>query len=61
MHTTPVGVPVYHQDVFFNPKKLVPEKAPWVYIDQGDRKYASHEHVDFAHKDPHRPNEFITA
>ena len=61
MHTTPVGVPVYHQDVFFNPKKLVPEKAPWVYIDHGDRKYASHEYVDFAHKDPHRPNEFITA
>jgi ectoine hydroxylase-related dioxygenase (phytanoyl-CoA dioxygenase family) len=59
MHTTPVGVPVYHQDVFFNPKKIVPETAPWVYMDQGNRKYAAHEWVDFAHKDPHRPNEFI--
>ncbi len=31
MHTTPVGVPVYHQDKFFNPKAPAPMDAPWEY------------------------------
>jgi len=59
MHTTPIGVPVYHQDVFFNPRKIYPETAPWVYMDEGDRKYAAHQWVDFAHKDRHLPTEFV--
>lgn len=40
VHTTPVGVPVYHQDVFFNPTKRVPKKPVWGYDEKNGRKIA---------------------
>jgi phytanoyl-CoA hydroxylase len=51
MHNTPVGVPVYHQDVFFNPNKAYPEIAPWGYFDFEGRMIADHRHgISFAHQ-----------
>lgn len=58
IHVTPVGVPVYHQDVFFNPSKAVPTKAAWDYKGYGGRKYAVHPHIEFAHQDPTPPSAF---
>ena len=40
MHTTPVGVPVYHEHLFFNPNKEVSEKAPWIYRELNGRMIA---------------------
>lgn len=50
MHVTPRGVPVYHQDVFFDPGREVPEVAPWGYAKRGQRAYAAFGEVDFAHE-----------
>lgn len=50
MHVTPVGVPVYHIDVFFNPSKKVPTKAGWKYEDFQKRKIAKFDQVDFGHE-----------
>ena len=50
MHVTPVGVPVYHIDVFFNPSKKVPTKASWKYEDFQSRKIAKFDQVDFGHE-----------
>jgi phytanoyl-CoA hydroxylase len=41
VHTTPVNVPVYHQDVFFNPQRKVFKKAQWGYQKIGNRHIAS--------------------
>jgi hypothetical protein len=40
MHNTPIGVPVYHQNVFFQPTKPFPETAVWQYRDSEGRKIA---------------------
>jgi phytanoyl-CoA hydroxylase len=50
MHVTPFGTPVYHQDVFFNPAKDVPDTAPWRYYEYGGRKIAKLGVVDFGHE-----------
>ena len=50
MHTTPIGVPVYHQDVFFNPSKPVDDQAPWEYVSLGERRYADFHGISFEHK-----------
>ncbi|MGD0569767.1 MAG: phytanoyl-CoA dioxygenase family protein [Candidatus Sulfotelmatobacter sp.] len=50
MHTTPVGVPVYHLDVFFHPSKAVSCEAPWSYISQDGRQYADTRDVSFGHQ-----------
>jgi phytanoyl-CoA hydroxylase len=47
MHTTPIGVPVYHQDVFFNPSKPVSNVAPWGYLTRGGRRYADFGEIVF--------------
>jgi ectoine hydroxylase-related dioxygenase (phytanoyl-CoA dioxygenase family) len=44
MHTTPVGVPVYHQNVFFNPKQHFSEKAAWNYVEVDGRLVADFRH-----------------
>ena len=49
MHTTPRGVPVYHQDAFFNPARPFPTTAPWTYKPFQGRLYASHGAVSFGH------------
>jgi ectoine hydroxylase-related dioxygenase (phytanoyl-CoA dioxygenase family) len=59
LHVTPVGTPVYHQDVFFNPKKVVSDKCKWDYVKYKDRSYAHHFFVDFGHTDPHPPSSFV--
>jgi len=58
MHTTPVGVPVYHHNVFFHPSKPVSDEAPWSYVAQGDRRYANFPVVSFGHQRPHSLDEF---
>lgn len=58
MHVAPLGTPVYHQDVFFNPGKPMPEKSAWKYLDCKDRKYAKHASVEFGHADPQPPSAF---
>lgn len=50
MHVTPVGCPVYHQDIFFNPEKPASTVAPWSYNDYRGRKYAALPLVDFGHQ-----------
>jgi phytanoyl-CoA hydroxylase len=40
VHTTPVGVPVYYQDAFFNPKNSFSDKAPWNYLERDGRRIA---------------------
>jgi phytanoyl-CoA hydroxylase len=51
MHTTPVGVPVYHQDAFFAPSRPFPDKAPWSYRDAEGRRIADFRHgVGFGHE-----------
>jgi ectoine hydroxylase-related dioxygenase (phytanoyl-CoA dioxygenase family) len=50
MHVTPFGVPVYHQDVFFDPDKDVPDTASWEYSEHGGRKIPKSNVVDFAHE-----------
>jgi phytanoyl-CoA hydroxylase len=47
MHTTPIGVPVYHQDVFFHPSKPVSDVAPWNYLSRGGRRYADFSEIWF--------------
>lgn len=44
MHTTPVGVPVYHQDVYFNPIKEFSTEARWGYEEFEGRKIAEMRH-----------------
>ncbi|WP_312321021.1 phytanoyl-CoA dioxygenase family protein [Stenotrophomonas sp.] len=48
MHVTPKGMPVGHQDVFFEPGKSR-ASAPWRYYQRGDRHIARFKHVDFGH------------
>jgi phytanoyl-CoA hydroxylase len=51
MHVTPVGVPVYHQNVFFNPSRDFSEQAPWTYHSYEDRQVADQRHgVSFGHE-----------
>src|SRR3954451_16412264 len=50
MHVTPVGMPVYQQDVFFNPDKDVADVAQWRYLDDHGRKVAVFTAVDFGHE-----------
>lgn len=47
MHTTPVGVPVYGADVFFQPRAQRPTAPAWSYEEMDGRKIAAHGHVSF--------------
>ena len=58
MHVTPVGMPVYHQDVFFNPDKKVATRAPWKYGQYKNRQFAQHGQIEFGHQDPRPPSAF---
>ena len=51
MHVTPKGTPVYHQDVFFNPGKRVPDRASWSYGKFGGRRYVAGTNIDIGHKE----------
>lgn len=50
MHTTPIGVPVYHQDVFFNPNGNMPMDASWEYRKVNGKYMVDQGAVDFAHQ-----------
>lgn len=50
MHVTPVGTPVYHMDVFYNPDSDVPSSPRWNYQTIGTRKMAAFNEVDFGHQ-----------
>ncbi|HUB88328.1 MAG TPA: phytanoyl-CoA dioxygenase family protein [Dyella sp.] len=50
MHITPMGVPVYQLDVFFQPSKPVPDRASWRYYRHRDRKIAKFDQIDFGHQ-----------
>lgn len=49
MHTTPVGVPVYHHDKFFNPGAPAAADSHWEYEIRDQRHFVAHSQVDFAH------------
>lgn len=42
MHNTPMGMPVYHQQAFFNPNKAFPATPHWSYRDVEGRQIADH-------------------
>lgn len=50
MHVTPVAVPVYHIDVFYDPDRKVSTRASWSYETYRGRKVAKHDQVDFGHE-----------
>jgi ectoine hydroxylase-related dioxygenase (phytanoyl-CoA dioxygenase family) len=63
MHVTPRGMPVYQQDVFFDPDKDVPSVADFGYFTDGGRAIAKVGNIDFNHEFTvstsrlHRPGE----
>ncbi len=59
MHVTPMNTPVYHQDVFFNPDKIVPSLAAWNYAAGVSRRYVDHNEVNIAHAHPLPPDAFV--
>lgn len=59
MHVTPVGTPVYQQDVFFNPRKNVSDRAKWAYGKFGDRKYVDGHVIDIGHRESRDLKEFV--
>jgi len=62
MHTTPVGVPVYHQNVFFNPSRQFSEKAAWGYREFEGRMIADFRHgVSFGHQRTYPLEQFLPA
>jgi phytanoyl-CoA hydroxylase len=62
MHTTPVGVPVYHQRAFFNPNAPFDTKAPWTYREVEGRQIADFRHgVSFGHERNYTLEEFRLA
>jgi phytanoyl-CoA hydroxylase len=60
MHVTPVGTPVYQQDVFFNPRKRVRERANWRYGKFGGRKYVDGDFIDIGHREKRKLTDFIS-
>jgi len=58
MHTTPVGVPVYHQDKFFNPNAEAPIDAPWWYEEIEGAHRVKHTEVNFAHQESFAVSDF---
>lgn len=62
MHNTPVGVPVYHQNVFFHPSKQVSEKTPWGYREVDGRMIADFRHgISFGHVKDYTLDQFQPA
>lgn len=61
MHTTPVGVPVYHQDKFFNPQAPAPIDAHWQYEEVDGAYRVMQSEVDFAHKHAYPASAFAPA
>jgi ectoine hydroxylase-related dioxygenase (phytanoyl-CoA dioxygenase family) len=62
MHTTPVGVPVYHQNVFFHPSRAFPEKAAWNYREFEGRKIADFgTGISFGHERNYSPDRLVPA
>lgn len=57
MHTTPVGMPVYHAQAFFAPNAPFPGRAPWSYAVKDGRRYAQHPRVSFGHQKEYAPKE----
>jgi phytanoyl-CoA hydroxylase len=49
VHTTPINVPVYHIDVFFNSKAKVPINAPWNYENYLGRRLVKHKKINIKH------------
>jgi ectoine hydroxylase-related dioxygenase (phytanoyl-CoA dioxygenase family) len=49
VHTTPINVPVYHIDVFFNSEAKVPINAPWNYESHLGRRLVKHNKINIKH------------
>ncbi|BBP97658.1 hypothetical protein BSFA1_27870 [Burkholderia sp. SFA1] len=58
MHTTPIGVPVYHQDKFFNPSGPAAIDAPWPYEVVDGSHRVMHNEVNFAHQEAFAASDF---
>lgn len=61
MHTTPAGVPVYHQDKFFNIEAAAAIDSGRTYGRHGDSYFVKHTEVDFAHVELFPVNDFRSA
>lgn len=59
IHVTPKNLPVYHQDIFFNPQRAVPMRASYSYLPFDGRDYVDHGAVNFAHTAEVRSKKFI--
>lgn len=59
MHVVPEGTPVYHQDAFFNPRKVLPERASWKYEKFGGRKFARFRNIDIGHHEVRPISDFV--
>lgn len=59
MHVTPEGTPVYQQDVFFNPRKPMPERSRYKYLKFRSRKYARSKHIDIGHREVRPLADFV--
>jgi phytanoyl-CoA hydroxylase len=51
MHTTPLGVPVYHMDKFFRPDVPAPLDSGYDYVERDGVYVAQHNAVDFGHQE----------
>lgn len=59
MHVTPEGVPVYHQNVFFNPARAFPKTPAWGYYPYEGRQIADQRFgVSFGHERDYRMDQF---
>ncbi len=59
MHVTPVGTPVYQQNVFFNPQKKFSERAKWAYGKFGGRRYVDGHVIDIGHRENRDLKDFV--
>lgn len=50
MHVVPRDTAVYHQDVFFDPDKVVPATMSWSYGESRGRRFIEHESIDVEHR-----------
>lgn len=57
-HVTPVDIPVYHMDVFFNSQKKFSMKAPWQYKKFEDRSYSEQKNIDINHSNVYALSQF---
>ena len=59
MHTTPLGVPVYHMDKFFRPNAPAPIDSRYKYAKHDGAYVVHHDGVDFGHQEVFPVGDFV--